>query len=310
MHAAFKLSSTDGEEIGLFTSRDCGNVEIHGWKFGPCASNVSVGFRPDCAGGDAGGVFHAPDYLATPTPAASNATSAYFSPVCINEFQTTSLAGGTDDWIELYNRGASTVDLGGAYLSDNRTNNTKYQFPVGTTIAPGQFLVFDEATIGFSMSSSGEVIVLTAADSTSGLDFHDFAQQKPDTSEGRVPDGTGRWAKFVTETKGASNTGALSVEGPAVPVAALGAVRVAPNPFITGTEIRFDLGQRGRVSAAVFDPAGRRVRTLCDGVLPAGSIHLTWRGNDERGAAAPAGVYFVQIVAGGQMRSQRVLLLH
>ena len=46
------------------------------------------------------------------------------------------------DWIELYNAGASAVNLGGFYLSDNPNNIQKWQIPVGTNIAAGAHLVF------------------------------------------------------------------------------------------------------------------------------------------------------------------------
>jgi hypothetical protein len=309
MHAGFKLSAS-GEEIGIYSARDLGNTRIHAWKFGPVAANVAVGFKPDYPGTTPAGVTYAPEYLATPTPGASNATSAYYSPVCINEFQTTSLAGGIDDWIELYNRGASTYDLSGAYLSDNRSSNLKYKFPAATTLGAGQFLVVNEATLGFSMSSSGEVIQLTAADSTSGLDFFDFKQQSPDTSQGRIPDGTGRWAKFPTPTPGAHNAGALAVEPGAAPgAAALSALRVVPNPFSSSTEIRFDLGRREAVTAAVYDAAGRRVRVLRRGVLEAGSQVLRWDGGQESGARAGIGLYFVRVSTAASTKTSPMILL-
>jgi hypothetical protein len=309
MHAGFKFSAS-GEEAGIFSARDLGNTMISGWKFGPVGANVAVGYQPDYSGTSPAGVTYAPEYLAPPTPGASNATSAYYSPVCFNEFQTTSLAGGVDDWIELYNRGTSTYDLSGAFLSDNRSSNLKYKFPVGTTLAAGQFLVVNETTLGFSMSSSGELIVLTAADSISGLDFYDFKQEAPDTSEGRTPDGMGRWAKFPTPTPGASNTGALAVPaglpgGPGL----LSAVRAAPNPFGASTEIHFTLGQRQPVTAAVYDPAGRRVRVLHSGMLEPGRHALGWDGSQESGARAGAGVYFVRVSTAAATKTCLVILL-
>jgi hypothetical protein len=309
MHAGFKLSAS-GEEIGIFSARDLGNTRLDGWKFGPVAANVAVGYRPDCPGTSPAGVIYAPEYLATPTPAASNATSAYYSRVCINEFQTTSLGGGVDDWIELYNRGTSTYDLSGCFLSDNRSSNLKYKFPAGTALAAGNFLVVNETTLGFSMSSSGELIVLTAADSTSGLDFYDFKQEAPDTSEGRAPDGTGCWVRFPTPTPGTSNIGALAVP-PGFPNGSgvLSGVRAVPNPFGASTEIRFVLGQREVVTAAVYDPAGRRVRVLHSGTLEPGSHALGWNGSQESGARAGAGLYFVRVSTATATKTCSMVLL-
>src|SRR5262245_24916761 len=112
LHANFKLSAA-GDSIHLFDTVDHGNTEIHGFTFGVQKTDVSFGYFPD--DGDA------PEYLLTPTPAASNNTATLFSPIVINEFQTTSSAGGLDDWVELYNRGNTSVNIGGWHLSDDRT---------------------------------------------------------------------------------------------------------------------------------------------------------------------------------------------
>ena len=205
--------------------------------------------------------------------------------------------------------GTSTFDLSGAYLSDNRTNNTKYQFPASTTLGAGQFLLLNETQFGFNLGTTGEVIMLTAADSTSGLDFYDFKQEQPDTSEGRFPDGVGRWAKFHPTTLGSHNVGALAVPPSRPFTGVLGAVKVVPNPCVGHAEISFVLGQRGPVTAAVYDPAGRRVRSLHRGTLEAGSFTLLWDGRDEGGAPVAAGLYFVRVATSTVSRSGRVLML-
>ena len=45
------------------------------------------------------------------------------------------------DWVELYNSGTETVDLSGYGLSDNIKRPRKWQFPSGTTIAPGEYKI-------------------------------------------------------------------------------------------------------------------------------------------------------------------------
>ena len=309
-HTDFKLDAASGEEVGIFTAQDLGNVEINGWKYGPVAANVTVGYKPDYNGITGSSMVYFPEYLATPTPGASNNTSPYYSSVCINEFQTTSLAGGTDDWIELYNRGSLPYNLSGAYLSDNRTDNTKYQFPNGTTLAAGQFLLLNETQFGFNLATTGEVIVLTAADSTSGLDFYDFKQEAPDTSEGRYPDGYGRWVKFHPTTLGSSNTSPLAVQPPAPHAGVLGMLMAAPNPLHTHTEISFELGRAGRVSAAIYDAAGRRVHVLYDGAMAAGTYAMMWNGQGDSGGRLPTGLYFVRVSVNSVSKSCRMLLLN
>ncbi len=310
MHADLKLSAS-GEEIGIFGARDRGNTRINGWKFGPVAPNVAVGYRPDGKADDGVcGSTAVPEYLATPTPGASNVTSALYSPVCINEFQTTSLAGGIDDWIELYNRGTSAVNLGGMFLSDNRSSNTKYRIPTGTILAAGGYVVFDESQFGFNLGTTGEVIVLTAADSTSGLDFYDFTQESPDTSEGRAPDGTGRWTHFPHPTKGSANVGAAAVESPVTTAGLeLSSLRVVPNPLRTGGEVRFDLGRAGLVAATVHDAAGRQICQLYRGSLEAGSHRLQWDGRSRAGRPVAPGTYFVRVSTAQMAKTYTVVVL-
>jgi len=68
--------------------------------------------------------------------------------VIINEYTCSNMTGITDaygereDWIELYNVGATTVDLTGYYLSDNDNNLLKWQIPSGTISANGFKMVF------------------------------------------------------------------------------------------------------------------------------------------------------------------------
>ncbi|HNL38899.1 MAG TPA: lamin tail domain-containing protein, partial [Saprospiraceae bacterium] len=75
--------------------------------------------------------------------------SALSAQVIINEISAANMNGITDgdgdreDWIELYNAGPTTVNLGGWFLSDNPANPQKWVIPSGQTIAPGAYrLVF------------------------------------------------------------------------------------------------------------------------------------------------------------------------
>ncbi len=46
-----------------------------------------------------------------------------------------------EDWIELYNTSATSVDIGGYYLSDDDDELNKFQLPAGTTIAANGYLL-------------------------------------------------------------------------------------------------------------------------------------------------------------------------
>jgi hypothetical protein len=197
LHTNFRLSSA-GAEIVLWESVDKGNVMIHGFKFGVQSADVAFGFLPD--DGDA------PEYIADPSPGASNDASSVFSSICINEFQTTSAAGGVDDWVELCNRGSSVINMGGWHLTDEADQPEKFTFPPNIFVAPGNCLVLTEVTLGFAWSSTGvEVVMLTDA-AGRGMDYFDYGPQSNDISQGRYPDFTNNWHFFDPPSKGLTNT--------------------------------------------------------------------------------------------------------
>jgi hypothetical protein len=73
-----------------------------------------------------------------------------------------------------------------------------------------------------------------------------------------------------------------------------------PNPFSKAAAVHFTLGQPAHVRLAVFDLAGRKVRTLVDGWTDVGYHPVAWNGRDAAGLLAPTGVYYLHLEAGGQ----------
>lgn len=82
----------------------------------------------------------------------------------------------------------------------------------------------------------------------------------------------------------------------------------SPNPFSAATEIAVTLAGPGRVSVAVYDVGGRRVASLKDGQVGAGSFRLVWDGRDESGRGVAAGTYFVRM-AGADSHFERKMTL-
>lgn len=127
--------------------------------------------------------------------------------VALNEFmaQNDSIfdpAGEAEDWIELYNNTANTINLGGMYLTDAAALPTKWQFPANTTIAPNGFLIVwadeDSGQAGvhaqFKLSASGEHLRLSNTDATA-LDSVTFGAQTRNLSLARIPNGTGAFVQ-------------------------------------------------------------------------------------------------------------------
>lgn len=84
----------------------------------------------------------------------------------------------------------------------------------------------------------------------------------------------------------------------------------APNPFNPVTFIRYELRAPADVHLAVFDVAGRVVRTLVTG-LPqlAGRYEAPWDGRDDEGRACASGVYIYRLSAGSFSESGKMALL-
>jgi len=82
-----------------------------------------------------------------------------------------------------------------------------------------------------------------------------------------------------------------------------------PNPFNPATTIIFSLPDDGMTRLAVFDAAGRLVRELHAGILPAGGHEFVWDGGDDRGLPAASGVYFARLRHGGRCDALKLVLI-
>jgi hypothetical protein len=82
-----------------------------------------------------------------------------------------------------------------------------------------------------------------------------------------------------------------------------------PNPFRGSTTVRFALPSAAEARLAVYDAAGRRVRTLVTGAQGAGEHSVEWDGRDAGGAKASSGVYWVRLESGNITDSRRIVLL-
>ena len=84
-----------------------------------------------------------------------------------------------------------------------------------------------------------------------------------------------------------------------------------PNPFVSSTRVEYTVGSAtgGRVELAVYDPSGRRVRTLFSGTRTAGRYTAVWDGDREDGSRATPGVYFLKADLAGFRSVGKIMLL-
>jgi aminopeptidase N len=70
---------------------------------------------------------------------------------------------------------------------------------------------------------------------------------------------------------------------------------LSPNPARGPAMVSFATPRAGRATLALLDVTGRRVASLFEGSLPAGTHTVAWDGRDASGQAARAGVYWVSL---------------
>ena len=163
------------------------------------------------------------------TPGAPNSTAGALAALpllWLNEVQPVNATGmpdrfnERDPWVELYNSGSTALALDGFYLSDSYTNLTRWAFPAGTTINPGQFrLVWLDAQpaqtgagelhANFRIPADSGAIALVQVVNTQPIiiDYLNYGFPGADKSYGAFPDATpAKRTRFYIPTPGGSNS--------------------------------------------------------------------------------------------------------
>ncbi|HUR21230.1 MAG TPA: lamin tail domain-containing protein, partial [Vicinamibacterales bacterium] len=147
----------------------------------------------------------------TYTPGAANSIAAArpdFPAVWLNELQAYNTAGPADQfgdrdpWLELYNAGTNTIDLGTYFLTDSYTNLTRWPFPAGTLLGPGAFWIVwldnepgeqvnGELHANFRPALTNGTLALATLynGSNTVMDYFNWSYSSPNRSVGSIPDG-------------------------------------------------------------------------------------------------------------------------
>lgn len=86
-------------------------------------------------------------------------------------------------------------------------------------------------------------------------------------------------------------------------------LEIAPNPARHCARIRYCVPFAGHADFRIYDPAGRLVAEVFDGVLEAGTGQLSWDGRRASGQQAAPGEYFLRMRTSGGTRSVPIVLL-
>ena len=228
--------------------------------------------------------------------------------------------GEYDDFIEIYNGGTASVDLGGMYITDDLSKTTEWQIPTtspdSTTIDPGDFLVLwaDKESeqgilhVEIKLSGDGEQIGLFASDGATVVDTLTFDAQTADVSQGRNPDGSETWATFSSPTPGTTNGSASVSEQINLP-STIALEQNYPNPFNPQTTLTYILPEETMVTLVVYDILGKQIKTIVNQSQNAGVHNVEWNGTDISGTLVSGGVYLYRIEAGEFTDTRKMLFL-
>jgi hypothetical protein len=100
-----------------------------------------------------------------------------------------------------------------------------------------------------------------------------------------------------------------SVPGERIPTRISFSRPPTPNPTRGTISFSVVVPREQKVGIDVIDATGRHVATIQRGALAVGEHPFKWRGRDDAGAPAPAGIYVIQLQAGALSATRRVSLL-
>lgn len=263
------------------------------------------------------------------------ASTSYAQSVIINEINYNSAADrDTEDWVEIYNKSASTVDISGWIIKDSNEDNS-FIFPASTSLSAGEYLVivrdlddfkmfFPEVTnvidsIDFNFGNGGELVRLLNASEV----IVDQVEYDDEGDWPTEPDGEGNtlelkdpeldnslassWgASSGFGTPGAQNSLVVSNEGDPdseIPTS-LSLSQNFPNPFNPSTNIEYFVKNTGEVSLEVFDVLGQKVSTLVNQKQATGVYTVSFDASN-----LPSGIYMYRLRSNGVTLTKRMTLL-
>lgn len=138
-----------------------------------------------------------------------SAQTVFAGDIVINEFQVDPDAS---QWVELYNKGSTSIDISGWAIDDDGSASQKFTIPTGTTLTPYEFKVFESSLFNLNRTSSDTIKLFQGSVVEDSYSY--TSGPGPNASFGRDNDGAGSWVTFSTPSKGLSNVS--SVPAPTV----------------------------------------------------------------------------------------------
>ena len=83
----------------------------------------------------------------------------------------------------------------------------------------------------------------------------------------------------------------------------------SPNPFARSTQIKYRLVTTQLVEITIYNALGQVVRTLPQGVVPAGDHWVSWEGKDNYGQQVAPGSYFYELRVGDTAEAKKAIVV-
>jgi len=83
----------------------------------------------------------------------------------------------------------------------------------------------------------------------------------------------------------------------------------SPNPSRNTATISYGTPEDAHLAINVYDPTGKKVRSLVSGRVTAGYHIVTWNGSDDQGRSLPSGIYFYTLETQGVKERKNLLLM-
>jgi len=233
-----------------------------------------------------------------------------------NSFGHTDEHGEFEDWIELYNEGSASVDLGGLYLSNRLPARDAWQIPIGypelTTILPNGHKVFIADNepwdgllhVDFKLDKEGDEVALLKiiGKDTIVVDHIQFGPQYVNVSWGRYPDGSATFEFMPVSTPGYANIfGTVNIDYTELPLPAED-VSVYPVPTNGRLFVKFNNQiPSGGVSVQIniYSITGRLISMTRHNTSELIELSLINQ---------PEGLYLLRIIAGDKVFDRKVVV--
>ncbi|MFL2997991.1 MAG: CotH kinase family protein [Candidatus Neomarinimicrobiota bacterium] len=232
-----------------------------------------------------------------------------------NETTNVDEAGEYDDWIELWNYADIEIDLANYYLTDNKENLIKWQFPDSSAqIQPNEHMVIwcdDDLGDGylhtnFKLSSDGEFLALIYPDGETILDSVTFPSQTYDISYGRILSSQNEYQwDYLLPTPGFSNV-SLKTSSVVSPINSFELKSIYPNPFNSNFKINLNIHDiSDQVRIDLISITGRNLLSKIINPSSVGTLIIPMHID----ASYASGTYFLKIINNNMVISKKIILL-